>query len=357
MKRLAFVLVALMLLCLLVGCDFIGGGDTDFNSDLTVVLPEDVTVDHFTPEPETEYYTSDKLILSISVNGYFMNYKVFSLEGDNRVYDELYLYEGDYFYAVSGDMRYLYATLGDPADTEYATEERESGYDIQINIEKSGVYTVKFDVNAHTFDLVYKREIDTPRYYTMPSCVMWMRSEYYPMEKNPDNDEEFCLMDVEIGAGDNLFFGDRTHVSSYNFTSDGESTDLLTKFEKRMASVHYGGRYNVYMNSVTYTLRLEPVSPDAIRYTCFIYKDGDFITLTPYDEAVPYIIRYRMSADEKDTRIPTFYTESYEEIVFTATEDENIDGSGGIYYLREVGTYDVILNFKTFELTVERLPE
>ena len=40
MKRLAFVFVTLMLLCLLVGCDFIGGGDTDFNSDLTVVLPE-----------------------------------------------------------------------------------------------------------------------------------------------------------------------------------------------------------------------------------------------------------------------------------------------------------------------------
>ncbi len=356
MKRLALIFAALMLICLLVGCDF-AGGDRDYNSDITVVLPEDVTVDHFTPAPDTEYYTSDKLILSMSVHGYFMNYKIFSLEGDNRVYDEIYLYEGDYFYAVSGDMRDLYATLGDPTDTEYASEEKESGYDIQINIVKSGVYTIKFDVNAHTFDLVYKREIDTPRYYTMPSCEMWMKSEYHPMAKNPDNPDEYCLTDVEIPAGEYLFFHDRTHVSIYHFAAADDKTDLFGNFSKSNVSVNYGGRYNVYMNSVTYTLRIEPVSPDAIRYTCQIYEDGDFITLTPYDEAAPHVIRYRMSADEKDTRIPTFYTESYDEIVFVATEDENLDVSGSTYYLREVGTYDVILNFKTFELTVERLPE
>mgnify|MGYP003294247199 CR=1 FL=1 len=48
-------------------------------------------------EEETTYYTSPGFSLSISIRGHFMIMDYFTLDGNKRVYNNIYLYEDDYF--------------------------------------------------------------------------------------------------------------------------------------------------------------------------------------------------------------------------------------------------------------------
>ena len=114
-KKFFSIIISLLLLITsfsLVGC----GGTKDYNADIQVVSPEDITAEHFVAEEGKTYYTSPGFILSISVKGHFMLMDYFSLEGDKRVYDNLYLYEYDYFYIVTSDYKDLYASLENEDD-------------------------------------------------------------------------------------------------------------------------------------------------------------------------------------------------------------------------------------------------
>ena len=139
----------------LAGC--FGGtpsGPKDYNEDIKAVSPEDIKVEHFVIEENTTYYTSPGLSLCMSVNGHYMILDYFSLDGDKRVYDNLYFYKDDYFFIVTDDYKDWFASLGDENDKQYAEEEKEDGYDVQINIKTPGVYKVIFDTKTLKFDLV-----------------------------------------------------------------------------------------------------------------------------------------------------------------------------------------------------------
>lgn len=152
MKKTFLCFIATLLILIsgisLVGCDMGTGTPAipDYNADVQVVEPENIDVENFIAEEDTTYYTSPGFSLWMEVNGAFMEMDYFSLDGDKRVYDNLYFYVDDYFYIVTDDYKDLYASLGDSADLEYAEEEKEQGYDIQINVKKAGIYKLTFDV-------------------------------------------------------------------------------------------------------------------------------------------------------------------------------------------------------------------
>lgn len=145
MKKTFLCFIATLLILIsgisLVGCDMGTGTPAipDYNADIQVVAPEDIDAEHFAVEEDTTYYTSPGFSLWMEVNGEFLKMDYFSLDGDKRVYDNLYFYVDDYFYMVTDDNKDLYASLGDSTDSEYAEEEKQSGEDIQINVKKSGI--------------------------------------------------------------------------------------------------------------------------------------------------------------------------------------------------------------------------
>ena len=125
-KKFLYLILALLFIIsgvYLVGCNF---GDTsnntDYNADVEEVNPENITIDDFIIEEGKTYYTSESLSLMMEVNGAFLEMSYFSLDGNKRVYDNLYFYVDDYFYMITGDYRDIYASLGDSTDTEYAEE-------------------------------------------------------------------------------------------------------------------------------------------------------------------------------------------------------------------------------------------
>ena len=101
------------------------------------------------------------------------------------------------------------------------------------------------------------------------------------------------------------------------------------------------------------------LNPDTATYSCVYYDGADFIELTPYEEDVPYIFRQRIVVDTQyTTSLPKFHTAKYKTYKLTVVDTANVlMGSGSSYYFKQKGTYDVIVNLKTFEISAELLPE
>ena len=354
-------LLALGCISFLTGCDIIGGdgtGNKDYNKDIETILPEDLPTDNFVIEEDKTYYKSEDLSLCISVNGYYFIMDYFYLDGSKRVYDNLYLYEDDYFYMITGDYKDIYASFGDSADAIYGEEEREQGYDIQINMIKSGVYKLTFDVETLKFDLEYKQEIESPAYYQMKNCSIYTKAtEWVEMSASSENSEEFCIKDFNIEKGEYICFYDRTHVSNYKVTLDESVNENCAVADKTFITVNVGGKYDVYVNSKTYVVRLVLKNPDTADYGCVYYDGTDFVELEPSDTAKPYIFKRRMTVDKKFVSVPDFHSTAYKTYKLRIVDSDYIDGDAGYEYFKQAGTYDIIVNLKTFELSVELLPE
>lgn len=340
-----------------VGCT---GGDTppkNYNADIQIVVPENITTEHFTPEENTTYYTSPGLTLCVSVNGHFMLMNYFSLDGDKRIYDNIYFYEGDYLYMNEDNASGLFASLESTADSIYATEEKEQGYDIQLNIIKTGIYKVIFDTKTLKFDLEYKADIETPKYYTMPNCDIYtVATSWIPMAVNPDNPEEFYITNFHVDTGKDINFFSHIHTSNYIPTLDN-SSQKYAFCRKTNVDMLIGGNYNVYINSKTYKVRLELINPDTADYTCVYYEDGDFITLEPTDTNTPYVFNLQISVDTQYTSVPSFYSAGYGEYTLSVVNSPDVMSGTYDHYFKKIGTYRLTINLKTFELMAELLPE
>ena len=332
----------------------------DYNADIQIVAPENIEMEHFVVDENTTYYTSPGFSLSIEINGEFMVMDYFSIEGDKRVYDNLYLYPDDYFFMLTDDYKYLYASLGDSADFEYAEEEKQSGEDVQINVKKAGIYKLTFDVKTLKFDMEYKAEIQTPVYYTIKNCSIYsVATSWVEMSENPANTDEFVIHNYSVEAGKVISFFSNLHISNYKVTLDESIDNKLAAVRKTDVTVNVGGAYNIYINKKTYVVRMELINPDTATYGCVYYDGTDFITLEPYEADVPYIFRQRIVVTTQyTTDLPKFHSTAYRTYDLTVVDPTDVlMGSGKYYYFKQPGTYDVIINLKTFEITAELLPE
>ena len=345
----------------LVGCDMVLGGSSvpDYNADVQAVAPEKITDEHFVAEDNTTYYTSPGLALWVEVNGVYLKLSYFALEGSKRVYDNLYFYEDDYFVMASDDLRGWYASLSDVNDFEYAEEEKEAGEDIQINVKKSGIYKLTFDVETLKFDMEYKSEIQTPVYYTIKNCSIYTKeTEWVEMVVNPDNEEEFVIQNFHVDAGEFISFFNYIHTSHYKVGLEERSQNTYGVDMGADIRLNVGGNYNIYINKKTYVVRLELLNPDTATYSCVYYDGTDFIQLQPYETGVPYVFRQRLVVETQyTTSVPKFHTKNYKTYALTVLPSDLLMSAGSNYYFKQPGTYDIIINLKTFEITVELLPE
>lgn len=359
-KLIILSMITCLFVCMLTlsACDLgTDGTPPNYNEDVQAVAPNDILLENFVAEEGATYYTSPGLSLWMEINGAYFEYDYFSLDGNKRIYDNMYLYEGDYFYMITEDMEGWYASLSDPNDTEYAEEEKEDGYDIQINIKRSGIYRLTFDVDTLKFDLEYKSEIETPVYYTIKNCSVYSTStKWVDMQQNPANAEEFVLENFSIEANAFISFFSHLHTSNYKVTLAPACDGTLASAHKTSVTVNVGGSYDIYINAKTYVVRLVLRDPDTATYTC-VYYDGEFHSLSPVDAGTPYLFRHRMVVDTKNTTsVPKFYTEKSRTYALSVAPSDLLVAGERYHYFKEPGTYDLTINLKTFEITVERVP-
>ena len=326
-------------------------------------------------EEEKEYYTSKALSFISCINGYYSIDRPFTLDETNeykRVYDNVYLYEYDYFY-MDYDLKDNYCNLSDQTDLEYVEVEKSQGVDIQINVLKSGIYKIVFDVKTVSFDLEYKSEIETPVYPLIQNCEIGVSVgdslQYTQMTKNPSNEDEFVLENVSVEQGKSVIFCASNHVSVYKVTLDASSNNTYASYSgnsMRLVIFNVGGTYTAYLNAKTYEVRLELTATNANSYFCQTYDGEDFITLSPLDESNPHIFVYQYQATSDShgvlsDHLPHFYSDSYREYSLTCNDTTLVYKSeyeGEIsYYFKKPGTYILYVNLSDFTVSVEKLPE
>ena len=174
------------------------------------------------------------------------------------------------------------------------------------------------------------------------------------MSVNPANADEFVINNFSIGAGEFVSFYNNVHVSNYKVTLDKNINNKLASVRKTIVTVNVGGLYNVYINKNNYEVRFELLNPDTATYSCVYYDGTDFITLQPYELDVPYVFRQRIVVTTEYEKIPDFHTTKYRTYDLTVVDTMNVLMGN---YFKQPGTYDVIVNLKTFEITAEPLPE
>lgn len=115
MKKGLILWVLVMLICL-VGCDMIGWtNDTNrYNNDNLVSKIPNAEEEIFIVDATNTYYESLDVTLWAKINGFYTSIKYFTLDDVNknlRIYDDVYLYENDYFYMISNDNVDWFADL------------------------------------------------------------------------------------------------------------------------------------------------------------------------------------------------------------------------------------------------------
>ncbi len=355
-------------------CDFTSSG----NSNNTNIPNIDNRVD-LKPYEEEEYktndqtyYVSDYICFTMEVRGYFQVNIPFNVDKDNenlRIYDNMYFYEGDYFYLISNDYKYIWATLKNEK-TEYLTPKREQGEDIQIDVKKSGVYKITLDIKTMVMDFEYKSAIETPYYYPFKNCsigtLVDKKLVYNDLSVNPDNSDEFMITAFQVETGKLYsFYSGLAHTSNYKITVAEDSRQFVSPslFETSVA-FNVSGEFNIYVNKKTYEVRAQPTNPASLVYDCVVYENKQFVSLTPKDATVPYIFEYLYEATSYlggygivSDDVPKLYNKYYKEYELQVEESELLGNNDGKYYFKKKGEYLLTINLLNLTLKVEVLPE
>ena len=342
MKKLLFVCLLLCAACL-ASCDFVNPNVTFDNSNITPV------------EGQEGYYTDDDLLFCSEIRGSYSSSRPFTLDATNehlRIWDNLYLYEGDYFQLIVNESPTIFYQVKDE-DLEYVTvEEQRAQATIQEG--KDGIYKVTFDLSTKLFDLEYKEEITTPVYEEMKGCdVFSLKSDFTQLTPNPDNPQELMVSNYTIQGGEVITFhnhGD-VHLSNYKVILDpavqGTYASALETGD-RFVSFSIGGTYNLYVNPVTYTLRVELTNPDTAQYSLQVYKNGEPTALQAVDPNTPYLFTYQLTV-KRNASIPIFISADYFMYTLTAIDSDYLDGEYEMF--NQEGTYVLEINLKTFTVT------
>lgn len=267
MKKGLILGIIVMLICL-VGCDMISGTNDNnkYNNDNLVSKIPNAEEEIFIVDSTNTYYESLDVTLWAEINGFYTSIKYFTLDDVNknlRIYDDVYLYENDYFYMISNDNIDWFADLETSVDTIYAEKELEEDEDYSIVIKKSGIYKIIFDLETKKFNLEYKRKIDTPKYVRIKNCEVCQfinsKAQYFKMEINPDNSNELMLLKYNVKANDVLYFFNITHISNYKIILSEEMLDTVAAYANKKRQgirLTVDGTINIYLNTDTYEVRI-----------------------------------------------------------------------------------------------------
>jgi len=340
--------------------------DIDNSVDLNEYAEEDYKTNDQT------YYLSDYISFVMEVRGYYQTNIPFNIDEENenlRIYDNMYFYEGDYFFLISSDYKYIWATL-ENEDTEYLTPLRESGEDVQIDVKTSGIYKITLDIKTMIMDFEYKSAIETPYYYPFKSCEIGTLVDghivYGQMNVNPNNSDEFMINEYQVQTGKLYsFYSGLAHVSNYKLTIAENSSQFISpSLYETDVVFNVSGAFNIYVNNKTYQVRAEPSDPSSLVYDCIVYENKQFVTLTPKDPAVPYIFEYQYEATSDvggygvvSDDVPKFYNKSYQEYELQVEESNLLGNTGGRYYFIKKGQYLLTINLLALTLEVAQASE
>ena len=362
--------------CALVGC---GEPSNRINGIYVPKIDNSKDLQEYTVEDNQDNetsYVSDYIHFVREVKGYYQVNIPFTIDSSNgnlRIYDNMYFYEGDYFFLISKDYKYIWATLKDET-TEYLSVEREQGEDIQVNVKKSGVYKIVLDITTMVMDFEYKSEITTPFYYPFDDCEIGTlvdgKVKYDALVTNEANTDELVIRNYNATAGKlYTFYEKNTHVSRYKLTVNENSKMYLQKYIQKNSTsdtslvFNVTGEYNIYVNRKTYELRVEVTDPSKLVYSCMTFYNNEFITLNAKDSNTPYIFEYEYEATHDvggygviSDDLPSFYDVAYNKYVFTV-EESNLLGcdSKGNYYFKKTGHYKLTINLSTLTIAVEKV--
>lgn len=318
--------------------------------------------ENITPVVDAEgYYTDSVLAFCTEIRGSYKSDRPFTLddEKDNlRVWDDMYLYEGDYFQMiVIGSSDIFYSVEDD--DLEYV-ELNESRAQATVKEGKSGIYRIVFDLTEKVFDLEYKGEITTPVYEKMDGCDVYsLSTEFTPLTENPNNSEELMIADYHINSGEVISFYNHgnVHLSNYKVILDasnlGKYATALEDGDKHITFA-IGGIYNLYVNPTTYLVRVELTDPDTADYSLMVYKNGEPQALIAESSDTPYLFKYTVSL-RKYASLPIFVADNYSMYSLSLNPSDNVDAEDGMFMIE--GTYLLEIDLKSFTVTATYLPQ
>ena len=349
MKR-KVLIVSLLLSFMLTGCSMLNAPvNKNFDNKNIVSV-----------EGQAGYYTDPSLVFCAEIRGSYKSNRPFTLDSENenlRVWDNVYLYEYDYFQMIVNNSPTIFYSVNSE-DLEYVTIEDQFAQ-ATVKEGKSGIYKITFDLSTKLFDLEFKNEITTPVYEPMQGCDVYsLKSEFTPLIENPNNADELMIANyaIEPDAIISFYNHGKVHLSNYKVVLDkavqGKYATALDDGDKHVKFT-VGGVYNLYINPVTYALRVELTNPDTADYTLQVYKDGEPVALKAPDSNVPYSFTYQVTVG-KNARIPMFVSGGYVIYDLEVCASEYIDS---INRFQTPGTYDLEINLKTFTITATYLPQ
>lgn len=368
MKNCVLKFLIPMLALSISGCSFSGNNQqvpSYTNDDAIIVQPAEIP-DDIEVEENVDYYTANDLELSVEVNGLFKSIRYFSLDESNkdlRIYDNMYFYKCDYFQMMppsSSDDLSIYASLSDENDKQYVEERRNSaGGDLQIDVKVDGIYKLIFDLKTLKFDVEYKSEITTPKYYTIETCTLQVKSGEQTLEHSMTlNNDIFSINNVEISIGSTFYFTAINYVSIYKFTFQDEIENKYAcfflekeQYKNTYAKALIGGKYNVSINAKTYVVSLELVT-DIESATYYLSQNND--PLTPSSEH-PYIFEMQYEATKDMSVLPYFYNIALKKVFFVPTSTEKLYAGEEMLFLKKAGSYKLILNVLNMTIDAESL--
>ena len=317
------------------------------------------------------YYMSEYISFTMEVRGYFQTNIPFVIDKDNenlRIYDSMYFYEGDNFWLISNDYKYIWATLKNE-DTEYLAPLREQGEDIRVDVKKSGIYKIVLDIKTMIMDFEYKSAIETPYYYPFKNCDIGTLVDghivYSTMSVNPNNSDEFMIRNYQVETGKLYnFYSSESHTSNYKLTVAEDSEQYISPslFETSVV-FNVSGKFNIYVNNKTYQIRAE-ADPTSLVYDCVVYKNKEFVSLTPKDPEHPYIFEYQYEATSDvggyglvSDDVPKFYNKSYKQYELIVEESNLLGNNNGDYYFKKKGQYLLTIDLLNLTLKVVQVSE
>lgn len=341
-----FILLALTF----VGCDL---SPNNQNFDNENILPV---------EGQAGYYTDDALAFCAEIRGSYKSNRAFTLDAENenlRVWDNMYLYEYDYFQMVASGSADIFYSVNS-SDLTYVTIEDQFAQ-ATIKEGQSGIYKITFDLSTKLFDLEFKSEITTPVYEKMDGCDVYsLKSNFTPLTVNPNDTEELMIANYPIEAGALISFYNHgnVHLSNYKVILDesvqGKYASSMEDGAKHI-SFTIGGIYNLYVNPTTYAVRVELTNPDTADYTLQVYATSEeIITLTPKDPSVPYVFNYTVTVRERQS-LPIFVSVGYTMYDLTLNPSEHVDSE--YQWFITPGTYSLEINLKSFTVDATYLPQ